>query len=515
MLTFLGGWREFSQSTTAHFLPTILKLLVLPPAMWIVARSADSLAARVAAPWPRVRSRFVGGLAVVGLAAYVVVCQSWISVRWNERSLWQARVARNVHWTLLRSLWRRDSAPTPVAQLPPGSYAEFVPQPSPVKPASPNAPPPNVILLVLESVGANYLQAFGGEYANTPELLKLADRAWFFDAAYAQCPSSAKSLVALLSGTYPRPDVVEQTRHPIGALPGVAACLGRSGYRTGFLHSGNWDWRGGEEFVRAAGFEHFQDARHVPVEEGSWGASDDWLLAEGLRWIDAGHGPFFLTMWTIETHHPYRCEEPAMAFDAVDAARNRYLNGVAAADRRIGLLWREIERRGLADSTVLVVTGDHGEAFGTHGQRLHVFGVYEENVRVPLVLVHDGKRLPVGRTSRVAEHVDLAPTIAQLCGATDGPHWQGRSLLEPADDDRAYFYTVWDPVLFGLREGDYKYVVEPGGEELLFHLPTDRAELHNLAASRRGQVEQFRRRINVLRSFQHDYLTRLERRLTR
>lgn len=325
-----------------------------------------------------------------------------------------------------------------------------------------------------------------------------------FENAYAQCPSSAKALVALVTGTYPRLDIHEQTRAD-EQLPSLAAVAAHSGYRTAFFHSGNWAWRGGDAFLRNHGFEHFQDARHEPSLDRSWGTRDDWLADQVLRWIDAEDRPFLAMLWTIQTHHPYRCSGSLQPYAPHDAELNRYLNAIRDADALVGRLWDALVQRGLADSTLLVVVGDHGQAFGQHQQRLHIFGLYQENVHIPLILIHGG-RLPTGRVSEVCQQIDVAPTVAWCLGLPSERAWQGRNLFAPARDVQVFFYTLWDPVVLGTRRGRYKYLWEAGGKEQLFDLAEDALELHNLAPQQPQRTRLFRSDVAELVASQQRWL---------
>ena len=111
-------------------------------------------------------------------------------------------------------------------------------------------------------------------------------------------------------------------------------------------------------------------------------------MAQALGWIKVDPSrPFFLTVWTQDTHHPYLAAEHH-DYGVHDAHLNRYLNAVRATDRIVGELAAALQTMGLADRTLLVITADHGEAFGEHGQLIHGGTVYNEEVRVPLLIVN-------------------------------------------------------------------------------------------------------------------------------
>ena len=138
-----------------------------------------------------------------------------------------------------------------------------------------------------------------------------------------------------------------------------------------------------DEFLRAHGF---QDVIDKPGSTSQ--PMDSELVARAIHWIkqDQSH-PFFLTLWTADTHHPY-LSSSVRDYHVNDAYLNRYLNGIEATDRLIAQIADALESMRLADDTLLVVTGDHGEAFGEHQETGHGFTTYDEEVHVPLLMVN-------------------------------------------------------------------------------------------------------------------------------
>jgi arylsulfatase A-like enzyme len=178
-----------------------------------------------------------------------------------------------------------------------------------------------------------------------------------------------------------------------------------------------------------------------------------------------------------------------------DKPFNRYLNGVRHTDRALGKLLRHLQERGLAESTLVVVVGDHGQAFGQHGQKLHAGGLYEENVHVPLILINP--RLFKGEENpTVAGLLDVAPTVLDLLGVSPPGDWQGRSLFSRERSPRIYFFTPWADFLFGYREGDRKCIFNATANKYeVFDLPTDPKETHNLASRSPELVQQIPQRL--------------------
>jgi arylsulfatase A-like enzyme len=389
-----------------------------------------------------------------------------------------------------------------------------------VPPFDPERRPRNVLLVVLESTGAEYLGLFGSRYPTTPHLEREAAHARVFDRFYAHVGLTANSVAAMTLSVYPYMTWREYTVEYPG-FPGVALgeLLGGKGYRTAFIHSGHLEYVNQERFLEGRGFDELLDWSDIGDGPGhfSWGGSDRVLIDRTLDWIDRERTrPFYAVVWTQQSHHPY---DPAPGQESVDFFREgplppddwdlgRYLNTVRDADRQLGRLFDGLRARGLADDTLVVVTGDHGETFGDpHPTWGHGFRVYEESVRVPMMVWNPRLFPKGGRSDTVGGHVDVNPTIAHLLGVPPSPTWQGRSLFDPQRPPRAYFYAANDDYLLGVREGDWKYVRNATrGRDELFHLPTDPDEQKNVAAAHPERCLELRGRVAAWRHHAAEHL---------
>jgi arylsulfatase A-like enzyme len=213
--------------------------------------------------------------------------------------------------------------------------------------------------------------------------------------------------------------------------------------------------------------------------------------------------PFFLMAWTTQTHHPY---EPTPGVPLIDMEREpvpdqydlgRYLNVLHETDRHLERLFETIRRDGLADDTLIVVVGDHGQAFGyPHNTYIQGRTVYEEDVHVPLMFWFPHLYRSAMRSKTIGGHVDLAPTIAALAGLPAAPDWQGRSLLDTDHPPRAYFYVAEDHFTLGVREENWKYIFDlREGVERLFDLDRDPNEQQNLAMVQPERCARLRQRL--------------------
>ncbi len=521
LLSFVGGPDVMASSVQEY----------LPPGM-VLALVAAPLAV-VFAPWAARRrplQRCVSPLGAKTAAALVVlaaaggwVCQRYIRAEWTDPNRWERRIAQSPHWVLLSSCLEEVAKDRPFTHS--FSFDEIDDtdfrrsKHEPTLPAAPLLPegkrPKNVILIVLESTGAEYFRVGDAEarYATTPHLDALAaQQGVVFENIYSQAASSCKSLVALSNSVYPRPDWLLIVRdHPAFDVTSLPQVLSSRGYRTCYAHSGYWGWQKRDGFLKDRGVEKLIDAAQHPGEEvNSWGIHDQTMYQDVLDWIDADpQRPFFAVAYTDETHHPYVAQQEHHDFGVDDEEFARYLDSVRAADAKIGWLMDELRKRGLADSTLVAVTADHGESFGQHNQWTHSFGIYEQTVHVPLVLLHGSLADLPRRSAAVGRHIDIAPTLLDLLGIAAPPEWQGASLLRPRDNPRAYFLSVGNEIVLGVRDGRYKYhyYVDTSREEL-FDLDNDPAEEHDLATAEPRRAAEYRRRLGGWVTYQREFLAK-------
>jgi hypothetical protein len=350
----------------------------------------------------------------------------------------------------------------------------------------------NVVIVHLESTGAQYLRSYGAVEDPMPNLTGLAARAILGENAYTVYPETIKSLVAVQSAIYPTLDIpTEQYEHLRGLS--LATTLSRAGYRTGLFHSGRFRYLGMVEVLRNRGFDTLEDAGDIGGKhESSFGIDEESTLRRMLAWIDADRfRPFHLAYLPIAGHHPYGTPTAGPFPD--DSLIGRYLNALHYGDQILGELVHALRARGLLERTLFVIFGDHGEAFGQHtGNFGHSMFIYEENIRVPYLVVAPGLvREPI-RLRRVLRLVDTAPTVLDLLGLPRPENFQGRSILEPRHL-LALFCTDYSQGLVGLRDEKWKFIHNlDNASSHLFDLQLDPQERMDLSAADPERVQAYR-----------------------
>ncbi len=358
--------------------------------------------------------------------------------------------------------------------------------------------PRDVVLITIDTLRWDAVGWSGEGRAATPSLDRLAKEGRVFLDARAHAVVTLPSHATILSGRLPFEHGVRDNAGFTfrSNVPTLATILSERGWTCGaFVSAFPLDRR----FGLARGFDTYDD-------EVAGRGSGRLLLAErpgaqtvarALSWWDSRAGrPRFLWVHLFEPHVPYEPEEPF-------ASRHReapYFGEVETVDRILEpLLARWIGSKG-PEAPVVVVTSDHGEGLGEHGERTHGLLAHDATLKVPLLIWGPGTVEP-GRDLEPARHIDLLPTILALVGV-DGPAGlEGRSLLEPGSRSGAPVYfealtgtlTRGTAPLHGWIEEGVKAIDLPIPE--LYDLRSDPDELRNLAAERPGRLRELVARI--------------------
>jgi arylsulfatase A-like enzyme len=408
--------------------------------------------------------------------------------------------------------------------------------------------PPHLLLLSIDTLRADHLGCYGYERATSPELDRFAARSVRYENASAPTPWTLPSHVAMLSGRHPYEVGIVDYRSSIPEdVPLLAESLRGAGYRTAaFVDSAPGGLLGAEHgFLR--GFERYQHAPHAGPAHYRYDMAV--TVDAALGWLEQRdpEAPFFLFLHT-KSVHTTPGERAVVAasdapYDKPQAYRTRFLPGgtqrfawgegarrgvhhlralneriadgrfdrgafsesqrreliglydagIYYTDEHFGRLLAGLARLGLDRDTLVVVTADHGEAFGEHRFFLHK-ELYAPLLRVPLI-VHD-PRDPGGRVvSRPVALADVAPTLLERTGLPALPGASGRPLprrdAETAPDRSFFHYFHFEPDHFyeayALRDGDFKLVHhklrgEPGFRSELYDTRRDPGELQRTAA---------------------------------
>ncbi|NOY27731.1 MAG: sulfatase [Oligoflexia bacterium] len=318
--------------------------------------------------------------------------------------------------------------------------------------AGPASGPPDIVLVVLDTVSARATSLYGATLDTTPTLERLATQATVFTQATSPAPWTVPSHASIFTGLMPRQTGCHH-EHPAlpKGIPTSAERLAAAGYRTGAFVANPWVGRF-DGITRGFAFEEsaweaaravqaFTALRLIPSSPSKGGRV---MRDAALRWLDADPSrPAFVFINLLEAHSPFQDTPQADRYGVADPEtvgarahavreggpdsvpdyprpgeldqdRKLYAAGIRAVDDIVGSLIEALQDRGRWDRTVLIVTADHGEAFGEHGFNGHMVGLHQETLHVPLVVRVPGQVAAV--VDRPVSTTALYATVQKLAG---------------------------------------------------------------------------------------------------
>jgi arylsulfatase A-like enzyme/thioredoxin-like negative regulator of GroEL len=353
-------------------------------------------------------------------------------------------------------------------------------------------PPPNVVLITIDTIRADHLGAYGYTKGSTPALDRLAREGVRFADATSQAPLTGPAHAALLTGVYPARFGVRDnatTPLPAGATTMAEAFKAR-GYRTGaFIGAFIVD----HQYGFGQGFDAFDShfARFDSADKLNARRPGSEVTDAALTWLGGSSDrPFFAWVHLYDAHAPYEAPPPySTPFKGAP-----YDGAIAYVDACIGRIVTTLEQRGQFDRTLVAVIADHGESLGEHGEQEHGLFLYDSVLRVPWILRLPGRQHAGTVVATQVRSIDVLPTMAELAGVPvptgiDGgsavPDIEGRTRRDPQP---SYAETYYPKLHYGLSEltsvrvGDWKYVDAPRPE--LYQVSRDRAERQNVIGTR-------------------------------
>jgi arylsulfatase A-like enzyme/Flp pilus assembly protein TadD len=346
----------------------------------------------------------------------------------------------------------------------------------------------SILLITIDTLRADRLGVYGATNVDTPNIDRLAlEGAWARNST-VHVALTRPSHISMFTGRYPAAHGIRDNVAPALApdVPLLAEMFQREGFATAaFVSSVVLTRQSG----LARGFDHYSDRFEIGEDDARFlntiQKSGDIVTTEASAWLRE-HPHFFAWVHLYDPHDPY---EPPGKY-AVQYAERPYDGEVAWSDELVGRLLTVLRDTQRLDNTLVVVTSDHGEGLGEHGEDVHGYFVYESTLRVPLVFRGPGIT-PGTRIDALTRSVDLFPTLLELAAIeTREPAGPGRSLApalrgERIGDEPSFAESLLPLVHFGwsdlrtVRDGRWKYILAPRPE--LYDLERDPAENINLA----------------------------------
>lgn len=369
----------------------------------------------------------------------------------------------------------------------------------------------NCLVVVLDAAAAAHMGMYGAVRDTTPQLDAFAREGVVFERAYSQAASTAISAPSYLTGLYPR--TIRRRLSEGGEPPRtIAEVFQAAGFRTGAFVRNVYV---GPDLKLDRGYDRFElSPAATSTPEGH--ALSAQTIVDAIEWAGAVEDePFFAYVHLMRPHHPYdppesfvrhfteptpsllsvgdhetyrRLGQEPESVNPIEVERLKayYDANLRFADALVGALLGQLDRLGALDDTLVVVTSDHGEAFGQHGQFMHNTTLYDEMIRVPLIvrfpsgIAADAGRVPAPPVGLV----DLFPTLVEAFGlrAHAPDPAEGRSLLPLLEGAEG----AWSPRLLFSQVGTAVGVLDHAGHKLILTdtsaEPSERLELYALAS---------------------------------
>ncbi|MEO7274022.1 MAG: sulfatase-like hydrolase/transferase [Vicinamibacterales bacterium] len=363
--------------------------------------------------------------------------------------------------------------------------------------AAPAATARNVLIVTIDTLRADRVGVYGAGHVETPNLDRLAREGAWAPQATVPAALTRPSHVSLFTGLYPAEHGIrDNIAPPLRAdVPVLGEILKRQGFSTGaFVASVVLDRQAG----LARGFDRYSD-RFGPDVDRKGG---EVVVSEAIEWL-RGRDRFLAWAHLYDVHAPY---VPPPEY-AAKYPRRPYDAEVAWTDALVGRMIEALRTTGRLDDTLVVVTSDHGEGLGDHGEATHGYFAYESTLRVPLVIRGPGVK-PGTQLQGVARMIDLLPTVLELTGSPSPPQGvSGHSLATALRgdgrlaDEPAFAESLLPLTHFGwsdlrvVRDGRWKYILAPRPE--LYDLDRDPGERQNLVASEPARAQAMRAGLTV------------------
>jgi arylsulfatase A-like enzyme/predicted Zn-dependent protease len=368
--------------------------------------------------------------------------------------------------------------------------------------------PRNLLLVSIDTLRADRVGSYGHTAAQTPRLDGLARRGLRFATAATVVPLTLPAHSSLFTGTFPAHHGVRDNG---GFYLGddqdtLAEVLAGAGFRTGgfvaaFVLDGRWGIaQGFERYFDDFDLDRYDQAPGMDAIQRPAGE----VIDQALAWLgEEKERPFFAWVHLYDPHTPYEAPEPWRS-RFPRTADGAYDAEIAYTDAQLGRLLDALSADGRLDETLVVVTGDHGEMLGEHGEQTHGFFIYDPVVRIPLLMA--GAGLPARVIPDQVRIVDVMPTVLELLGVAAPGAVQGVSLLPLAEGrslDLVAQAESWYPryhygwsELTSIQDGRFKLIRAPRRE--LYDLEQDPQELRNLAEREPARADAMEAALDAL-----------------
>lgn len=343
--------------------------------------------------------------------------------------------------------------------------------------ASNNGDRKNLVILLQESLGARFVGKLGG-LPLTPNLDKLLDEGWSFTQMYATGTRSVRGIEAMTTGFPPSPSraVVKLTKSQTKFFT-IADLLSQQGYKTQFIYGGEGHFDNMKSFFLGNGFQQIVEEKDYPnpVFKGSWGVSDEDLYGKAhdeFTKLSEQDQPFFSLVFTSSNHSPFEYPSGRITpYDEEPATRN---NAIKYADYALGQFIKKARDSNYWDNTIFIVIADH-DARAAGNQLVPI-----DRFHIPAVIF--GSDIEPRVDDRLANNIDMPPTLLSLIGVDALSPMIGRDLTKPLDRNEERAMMQFDKN-YGYLTRESFVVFSPGEKVSTYLYDFDQGSYQPIALS--------------------------------
>ncbi len=356
----------------------------------------------------------------------------------------------------------------------------------------------NIYLISIDTLRADHLGSYGNENIKTPNIDRLAREGTLMEEFFAPVPLTLPSHSSMLTGTSPLYHNIRVNGNSRlnGKINTLAEMLSKEGYKCGaFIGAFPLD----SIFGLDQGFDIYNDNypredKNTPVYTGRKAAE---VANDAVEWIERNGARKFVFLHLFDPHRPYTPPQPF---------ENNYKGEIEYVDTVLGEFLDKLREKGALENSLIILTSDHGEDLGDHGEESHGYFIYDSTLRIPCIFRDSEGYINQNRvTDSPWGTVDITPTLLDILGIDISKEVQGESFSpllrgEETTLERSALYceTMHPKIdygyspLFGIRYKGWKYIQAPKPE--LYNLNRDRAEKKNLVEKRSGKKKMLKRK---------------------
>jgi len=359
-----------------------------------------------------------------------------------------------------------------------------------------NKPQQNIVLIILESFSKEYIGFFNNYEGYTPFLDQLCTNGLVYTNSFANGKRSIEAMPSIIAGLpalTDNPYITSQfSANKINTIPSLLTSLG---YKSVFFHGGKNGTMGFDQFANIAGFDNYYGMDEYPEKshfDGNWGIYDEEYLLYFKHQLDQLSHPFFATIFTLTSHHPYQI--PSKYKGKFPEGNLNIHESIGYTDYALKKFFEAAQQTTWYQNTLFILTADHT------AQAEHAFYKTKVgNYAIPIILYHPNDTLFKGQKTFIAQQTDLLPTIMDYCGYNNPFIAFGKSMLS---DTTERFTVNYMNGIYQLIEEDYLLQFDGNQTIAFYNLEKDRLLNNNLIHSSKDYAEYEKKIKAIIQSYQ-------------